>query len=61
MKEKLNLKWSPEQIAGALYKGTLSFKTIYNWIYSGIIDFDISDLRRKGKSRKTRKHEEDSI
>lgn len=29
----------------------LSFKTIYNWIYSGVIDFDITKLRRKGKSR----------
>lgn len=36
------------------YKGILSFKTIYNWIYSGIIDFDISKLRRKGKSRKSK-------
>lgn len=25
---------------------------MYNWIYSGIIDFDISKLRRKEKSRK---------
>ena len=54
IKEKLNLKWSPEQIAGTLYKGKLAFKTIYNWIYSGIIDFDISKLRRKGKSRKNK-------
>ena len=54
IKEKLNLKWSPEQIAGTLYKGKLSFKTIYNWIYSGIIDFDISKLRRKGKYRKNK-------
>ena len=52
IKKKLNSKWSPEQILGRLYKGILSFKTIYNWIYSGIIDFDISKLRRKGKSRK---------
>lgn len=54
IKEKLSLKWSPEQIAGTLYKGTLSFKIIYNWIYSEIIDFDVSKLRRKGKSRKTK-------
>ena len=32
-KEKLNLKWSLEHIAGVIYKGTLNFKTIYNWIY----------------------------
>lgn len=49
---KLNEKWSPEQIIGRLFKGLLSFKTIYNWIYNGIINFDISKLRRKGKSRK---------
>ena len=54
IKEKLNSKWSPEQIVGRLYKGILSFKTIYNWIYSGLIDFDISKLRRKGKSRKSK-------
>lgn len=54
IKEKLNSKWSPEQIVGCLYKGILSFKTIYNWIYSGVIDFDISKLRRKGKSRKSK-------
>lgn len=54
IKEKLGLRWSPEQIAGTLYKGKLAFKTIYNWIYSGIIDFDISKLRRKGKSRSTK-------
>ena len=52
--EKLNKKWSPEQIANTVVKGIVSFKTIYNWIYSGIIDFDISKLRRKGKSRKTK-------
>lgn len=27
---------------------------MYNWIYSGIIDFDISKPRRKGKSRKVK-------
>ena len=46
IKEKLSFKWSYEQIAGCLYKVILSFKTIYNWIYSGIIDFKISKLRR---------------
>ena len=45
IKKKLNSKWSPEQILGRLYKGILSFKTIYNWIYSGIIDFNISKSR----------------
>lgn len=50
--EKLNSKWSPEQIAKTILKGTICFKTIYNWIYSEILNFNISKLRRKGKSRK---------
>lgn len=50
--EKLHKKWSPEQIANTVCKNIVCFKTIYNWIYSGIIDFDTSTLRRKGKSRK---------
>lgn len=52
--EKLHKKWSPEQIANTICKDVVCFKTIYNWIYSGIIDFDISKLRRKGKSRKAK-------
>ena len=32
----------------------MTFKTIYNWIYVEIIDFNISKLRRKGKSRKNK-------
>lgn len=54
IKEKLNSKWSPEQIVGCLYNGILSFKTIYNWIYSGIIKYDISKFRRDCKSRKSK-------
>ena len=50
--EKLDKKWSPEQIANTVYKDIVWFKTMYNWIYSGIIDFDISKLRRNEKSRK---------
>lgn len=49
--EKLNSKWSPEQISATVLKNVVCFKTIYNWIYSGAIKFDISKLRRKGKSR----------
>ena len=52
--EKLNSKWSPEQIAATVLNGIVSFKTIYNWLYSGSIKFDMSKLRRKGKSRKTK-------
>nr|WP_311516610.1 IS30 family transposase [uncultured Anaerococcus sp.] len=54
MSEKLHKKWSPEQIANTTCKDIVCFKTIYNWIYSGIIDFDISNLRRKGISRKAK-------
>ena len=36
-------------------KGTISFKTIYRWIYDGIILLgDLSCLRQKGKLRKPR-------
>ena len=49
---KLRKKWSPEQIANTVCKNIVCFKTIYNWIYSGVIDFDNSGLRRNGKSRK---------
>ena len=52
--EKLNSKWSPEQISGSILKDLISFKTIYNWLYSGIINFDITKLRRKAKSRKAK-------
>ncbi|MCI5643341.1 MAG: IS30 family transposase [Peptoniphilus sp.] len=50
--EKLNSKWSPEQISATVLKGVVCFKTIYNWLYTGAIKFEISKLRRKGKSRK---------
>ena len=29
----------------------VAFKTIYNWLYDGLIDLDLSVLRRKGKTR----------
>ena len=47
-------KWSPEQIANTICKGIIYFKTIYNWIYSRIIDFYVSKLRRKVKSKKAK-------
>ena len=52
--EKLNSKWSPEQISATVLKSVICFKTIYNWIYSGLIEFDLRKLRRKGKSRKSK-------
>ena len=50
----LKASWSPEQICGRYQleqKPMVAFKTIYNWLYAGLIDLDLSVLRRKGKSR----------
>ena len=52
IQEKLDLTWSPEQIAGRLFQGKLSFKTIYRWIYSGLLQVPLSVLRQKGKRQK---------
>ena len=53
IQSKLLLTWSPEQIVGRDYQGKLSFKTIYNWIYQGILQISLDVLRQKGKRRKT--------
>ena len=29
----------------------VAFKTIYNWLYAGLIDLDLSVFRHKGKTR----------
>ena len=50
----LKSSWSPEQIYGRYQleqKPMVAFKTIYNWLYAGLIDLDLSVLRRKGKTR----------
>ncbi|WP_338968313.1 hypothetical protein [Spiroplasma endosymbiont of Lonchoptera lutea] len=52
------LGWSPEQIYGRIknfhQEWIISFKTIYNWIYSGLLEKVTSkNLRRKGKKRKS--------
>ena len=52
IESRLKKTWSPEQIVGRELNGKLSFKTIYNWIYSGTIKVDLTHLRRKGKTRK---------
>lgn len=44
--------WSPEQIANYEAEINISHKTIYNWIYSGILQVSFQVLRRKGASRK---------
>ena len=50
----LKSSWSPEQTCGRYQleqKPMVAFKTIYNWLYSGLLDLDLSVLRRKGKTR----------
>lgn len=51
--EKLELTWSPEQIVGRLFQGSISFKTIYRWIYKGlVVNHQLQVLRHKGKRQK---------
>ena len=53
----LKASWSPEQICGRYrleQRPMVAFKTIYNWLYAGLIDLDLSVLRRKGKSQQSR-------
>ncbi len=53
---KLQATWSPEQIANTVTLGTVSFKTIYNWLYSGKLPaVTVRNLRQKGKRRKAEK------
>lgn len=49
LQEKLHETWSPEQIVGHLYEGKLSFKSIYRWIYGGLLAVPVTMLRQKGK------------
>ena len=51
---KLEETWSPEQVVGRDLEGIISFKSIYNWIYKGLISVSLKVLRRKGKSRKAK-------
>ena len=55
----LKASWSPEQICGRYQleqKPMVAFKTIYNWLYAGLIDLDLSVLSRKGKVDSPKKH-----
>lgn len=53
--EKLELTWSPEQIVGRLFLGSISFKTIYRWIYQGLlVNQHLNVLRHKGKRQTPR-------
>lgn len=49
LQEKLNQTWSPEQIVGRLFPDSLSFKTIYRWLYAGLLELPLAVLRQKGK------------
>lgn len=50
--EKLMATWSPEQIACTAALGKITTKTIYNWIYKGILPkCSEKNLRHKGKLR----------
>ena len=57
VQEKLGETWSPEQIVGRLYKGKLSFKTIYRWIYQGLLEVPLTVLRQKENARNREKQE----
>ena len=48
----LSIKWSPEQIAKGIPALNLTAKTIYYWIYTKVVPFDIKRLRRHGKQYK---------
>lgn len=48
----LDKKWSPEQIVNGLPRVNVSVKTIYNWIYSRLLDFSPKHLRRRGKTKR---------
>lgn len=54
IEDRLCETWSPEQIAGRELKGRLSFKTIYNWLYSDFLEVSMNVLRRKGRRAKTK-------
>jgi len=54
VEQALAATWSPKQISNTITKGKISFKTIYRWIYSGVIfKGDMKVLRHKGKRHKT--------
>lgn len=54
--DKLLATWSPEQISNTVTLGIVGFKTIYNWLYSGVFPtITVQNLRQKGKRRKDEK------
>lgn len=54
--DKLAATWSPEQIANTVMSGVVSYRTIYNWLYAGVLPaVTVQNLRQKGKRRKVEK------
>jgi IS30 family transposase len=51
IEDKLLATWSPEQIANTVTLGLVSFKTIYNWLYSGkLTNTSVTVLRQKANA-----------
>ncbi len=53
-REKAKINLLPEQVSNTLSGSKISFKTIYVWIYKGYLNVELNNLRRKGKSLKSR-------
>ena len=53
VQKKLGETWSPEHIVGCLYQGKLSFKSIYRWIYNGLLEVTLTVLRQKSIASET--------
>lgn len=59
---KLLATWSPKQIANTITLGIVSFKTIYNCLYAGILPaITVGNLRQKGNCRKVEKRDKFSM
>jgi IS30 family transposase len=62
IEKNLSATWSPEQISNTAMRNKISFKTIYNWLYTGILHgMDSQVLRHKGKRRKADKRSKFSM
>ena len=54
--DKIIATWSSEQIANTVTLSIVSCKTIYNWLYTGVLPkITVRNLRQKGKRRKAEK------
>ena len=53
IEDKFAKTWSPEQVAATLKDEKVCFKSIYRWLYQGLlVRGDVQVLRHKGKRRK---------